>query len=135
MESKPKHYWLYVLLLNGGRYYIGKTSQHDPYKRIDQHLNKFYTAQWVKKHGFLDVTEIIDIGYHTGKSSAVAEQELTLKYMKKYGYQKVRGGTLTYSGDYVKVYDYFFTKDNFHQLLSILFMTGVIMYLGFKYVL
>ena len=121
-ETK-KHYWLYVLLLNEGKYYIGKTSKNDPYDRIDEHLHKFYSAQWVKKYGFLDVKEVIDLGQVSYQESENLELERTLQYMKKYGYNNVRGGSLTYRGDYRKIGDRFYTKENFNLLIGVSFMT------------
>ncbi len=126
MESDKtiKHYWLYVLTLNEGKYYIGKTSKKDPYDRIDQHLHKFYSAQWVKKYGFLDVKEVIDVGQLEYQQSEDLELQHTLQYMRKYGYNNVRGGTLNYSGKYVKVGDRFVRDTDWKSALSILFVVG-----------
>lgn len=128
VSQNKKHFWLYVLVLSNGKYYVGKTSRKDPYDRIDEHFHSFYSAQWVKKNGFLDVKEVIDIGATTDYESDVQEQNMTLKYMKKFGYNNVRGGTLNYSGKYRKVGNRYFRDSEFSMLIGIVFMTFVILY-------
>jgi hypothetical protein len=49
-----------------------------------------------------------------------------LQYMKKYGYQNVRGGRLNYSGKYVKVGDRFFPDEAWKTLVAILIMMTAI---------
>lgn len=121
-DKDKKHYWLYVLLLNESKYYVGKTSRKDPYDRIDQHLHKFYSAEWVKKYGFLDVKEVIDIGNISHQESEDLELQRTLQYMKKYGYNNVRGGILRYSGNYKKIGNRFIRDTRWATVKVILFL-------------
>ena len=57
--TDKKYYWLYTLRLKNGKYYVGRTSNKDPQVRIKQHEKGFYSAQWVKIHGFFEALEII----------------------------------------------------------------------------
>lgn len=95
-----KHYWLYVMELNKGKYYVGLTSQIDPQHRITQHKNGFYTAQWVKKYGYKKTLQIHDLGRTTARDAHEAENRMTRDMMVQYGKENVRGGALNYSGKY-----------------------------------
>jgi predicted GIY-YIG superfamily endonuclease len=112
-NEETKHYWLYALRLNEGKYYIGTTSKKDPNHRIQEHMNGFYSAQWVRKYKPIEPVEIIDIGNITKEQAELLEQHRTLQYMEKYGHQNVRGGSLNYSGKYVKVGDRFYQDKDF----------------------
>jgi predicted GIY-YIG superfamily endonuclease len=103
-DKTIKHYWLYVLLLEGGKYYVGITSQQDPHDRIKQHFNGFYSAEWVKAYKPVKTLEVVDLGDVTKDVAEVAENTTTLSYMRGFGYQNVRGGRFTYSGRYIKLW-------------------------------
>jgi predicted GIY-YIG superfamily endonuclease len=77
---------IYVLRLEGGRYYIGKSD--NVIKRYQEHLNGSGSA-WTKKYPpiKLELTRPIQ-GDHD-------ENNTTKDYMKKYGIEKVRGGSYT----------------------------------------
>lgn len=121
-----KHFWLYVLKLEQGKYYVGITSQKNPHDRVQQHFNGFYSAQWVKKYKPVDLLEMLDLGNITKSHAEDLEQRRVHWYMKQMGYQHVRGGRLNYSGKYVKLGDLFLPKSEFLDLLAILVMMGCI---------
>jgi len=75
---------IYVLLLEDGRYYIGKSTTVD--FRLEQHFNG-YGSTWTKKYKPIKVVEIIP------NSDTFDEDKYTLKYMSKYGIDMVRGGS------------------------------------------
>lgn len=127
-----KQTWLYVLKLTDGKYYVGKTTRKFPDQRIKEHIAGFYTSQWVKKYPFKELVQIVNLGTIDQIAGEEAEQKLTLELMKRYGFQNVRGGRLNYSGKYIRVFDRYFRENDFQLLLSVLFMTGVIIFLGFK---
>lgn len=103
--SETKHYWLYALRLEQGKYYIGITSQKDPNIRIKQHINGFYGAKWTKKYiPIASANKPIDLGIITKHEAERLESQRTLQYMKKYGYNNVRGGDFRYSGSYVWIF-------------------------------
>lgn len=79
--------FIYILLLESNKYYIGKTS--NPNFRIENHFNS-NGSEWTKKYNPIKVVEIID------NCSDFDEDKYTLIYMEKYGIDNVRGGTFTH---------------------------------------
>jgi predicted GIY-YIG superfamily endonuclease len=79
---------IYVLRLEGGRYYVGKTDNFE--RRKQEHLNGTASA-WTKKYKPVAVEEIIR------NTSPFDEDRYTKEYMSKYGMDRVSGGS------YVKV--------------------------------
>lgn len=73
----------YALQLDNGCFYVGRTTNLT--QRLAQHLKIGHgkSALWVDKHGFKAV-DYICIGQDI-------ERDLTLAYMQKYGWEKVRG--------------------------------------------
>ncbi|HPR09930.1 hypothetical protein KDA06_02640 [Candidatus Saccharibacteria bacterium] len=131
MNTKTKHYWLYVLQLEGGKYYIGLSSRSDAKARILEHFHGFYTAQWVRKHAPIDVYDIIHIGEMTFDEAQIMENRLTKQYMQKYGRNNVRGGVLNYSGKYVyiPILGYFYRGQDAVIIATLLLQLFVIAYL------
>jgi predicted GIY-YIG superfamily endonuclease len=77
------HFTIYVLMLENGKYYIGKTLSVE--NRIKQHFKGIGSA-WTKKHRPLEVVETIP------NCGPYSEDMYTLRYMKQYGIENVRGG-------------------------------------------
>lgn len=77
---------IYILRLEGGKYYVGKSS--DPEKRYRQHLAG-KGSSWTKKHKPISIEKIISA------TSAFDEDKTTKEYMSKYGIENVRGGSYT----------------------------------------
>jgi predicted GIY-YIG superfamily endonuclease len=75
---------LYVLKLEGGNYYVGKTANLD--SRIAQHMGGHGSA-WTRKYKPVSVIEKIKNASHFDEDSKTEE------YMSKYGIDKVRGGS------------------------------------------
>jgi predicted GIY-YIG superfamily endonuclease len=124
--QETKHYWLYALHLHEGKYYIGTTAKKDPHVRIQEHMNGFYSAQWVKKYKPIEPVEIIDIGTITKEQAELLEQHRTLQYMKKYGYQNVRGGRLNYSGKYLVIGNRFVRDKDAEFIVTILVLLTIV---------
>jgi predicted GIY-YIG superfamily endonuclease len=76
--------YVYVLKLEQGKYYIGKSS--DPGRRIEEHSNSS-GSDWTKIYKPI---EIIDLRQTL---SPFEEDRLTIEYMAQYGIDNVRGGT------------------------------------------
>ena len=76
--------YIYVLQLEKGKYYVGKTT--NPKFRLEQHFNSS-GSQYTKKYTPLKVLEIIP------NCDDYDEDKYTLKYMEQYGINNVRGGT------------------------------------------
>ncbi len=75
---------IYILRLQGGYYYIGKSD--NPMKRYEEHL-RGQGSSWTKLHKPELCERVIS------SASAFDEDKYTKEYMAKYGIDKVRGGT------------------------------------------
>ena len=74
---------IYVLKLEGGRYYVGKTDNLK--KRLEQHAQGNGSA-WTKKYTPVSIVKTMkDV-------SPFEEDKVTKEYMAKYGVDNVRGG-------------------------------------------
>jgi len=77
--------YIYVLKLNNGKYYVGKTS--NPYFRIESHFH-LEGSEWTKIHIPVKLVEFIE-------GDDYDEDKYTKMYMDKYGIDNVRGGSYT----------------------------------------
>ena len=75
---------IYVLRLEGGRYYIGKSD--NVMNRYKQHING-KGSSWTRKYKPISLEKIIE------NVSSFEEDKITKEYMSKYGIDKVRGGS------------------------------------------
>ena len=75
---------IYVLRLMHGKYYVGKTN--DPASRIRSHFQGYGSA-WTQLHHPIGIVEIRE------NVSNLAENDITLEYMNRYGVSNVRGGS------------------------------------------
>ena len=75
---------VYVLRLEGGRYYVGKTD--NVMNRYQQHLSGSGSA-WTRKYKPISLEKCIE------NVSSFEEDKVTKEYMSKYGIDKVRGGS------------------------------------------
>ena len=75
--------YTYVLQLQEGKWYVGKTN--DPFNRLMQHVNENGSA-WTRKYAPLQVHEV------KPHASRFDEDNKTLEYMETYGIDNVRGG-------------------------------------------
>jgi predicted GIY-YIG superfamily endonuclease len=75
---------VYVLKLQGGNYYIGKTS--DVKNRFKEHMSGNGSA-WTRKYKPISILKTVP------GVSAFEEDKVTKEFMSKYGIDKVRGGT------------------------------------------
>ena len=75
---------VYVLRLEGGRYYVGK-SDH-VMKRYQQHLEG-NGSSWTRKHPPVSLEKTIE------HASPFEEDKVTKEYMSRYGIDRVRGGS------------------------------------------
>ena len=75
---------IYVLRLEGDRYYIGKSD--NVMNRYQQHLNGNGSA-WTRKYKPVSLEKTIE------NVSSFEEDKITKEYMSTYGIDKVRGGS------------------------------------------
>ena len=76
--------FIYILELKSNKYYVGKTS--NPKFRLSAHFNMF-ASSWTKKYRPVDICQLIP------NCDDEDEDKYTIRYMKKYGIDNVRGGT------------------------------------------
>ena len=76
--------FVYVLLLQNNKYYIGRTS--NPQFRIEEHFN-LNGSTWTQKYNPIKLIELIN------NCDEFDEDKMTLKYISKYGIDNVRGGS------------------------------------------
>ena len=75
---------LYVLELDGGKFYVGKTDNLE--RRLQEHRDGL-GAEWTKLHQF------VKLHMSVLNSNASLEDYYTLLYMDRYGIENVRGGS------------------------------------------
>jgi len=75
---------IYVLRLEGGRYYVGKSD--NVIKRYQQHLDGSGSA-WTRKYKPVSLEKTME------HASPFEEDRVTKEYMSRYGMDKVRGGS------------------------------------------
>lgn len=75
---------IYVLRLENGKYYVGKTDQ--VINRLEDHFTMGGCA-WTRLHQPIDIVEVIP------NAGPYSEDQVTKKYMGKYGPDNVRGGS------------------------------------------
>ena len=77
---------IYILELEGGKYYVGKTNH--TFKRFRQHVDGD-GAKWTQKYSPKDVYE-----FHKDMKD-IDERKITIQMMKEFGVENVRGGPWT----------------------------------------
>lgn len=76
--------YIYIIQLEQGKYYIGKTK--NPQFRLENHFNS-NGSEWTKIYKPLSVIEV------KPNCDDYEEDKITIQYMHKYGINNVRGGS------------------------------------------
>lgn len=84
MVRTQRSFYIYVLRLEEGKYYVGKAV--DPESRFEKHLEG-KGARWTRRYPPLEMIET----YQT--MNPFDEDKTTKEYMGKYGIENVRGGS------------------------------------------
>ena len=83
-------------------------------------------ANWTRKFPPISIYYSKDLGICHKKRAERYENRVTRKYMKRYGYNNVRGGDLSDSEDYVVRFGYIYTKKDWNTIkLGILLMAAL----------
>lgn len=127
MNTSERHWHLYVLKLEQGKYYVGITSQ-TPEKRFQEHLHGRKTY-WTEKYSPIKIMQTVDLGELDEDSAKAYENKVTRKYMKAKGINNVRGGNLTQKEDYVVRFGYIWDDLGWHATTVIVFELLVILWL------
>ena len=83
-----RHFYMYVLFLEGGRRYVGITSKDDPLKRILQHY-RGHGAKWTIKHKVLVTESINYIGEIDIDRARAIEHKQTKMLINKHDHNTV----------------------------------------------
>lgn len=129
-----KNWWLYVLKLEQGKYYVGVTSQDDPQVRIRQH-GRFASAAWTRKYKPVETLELYEIGKMSYEQAQVIENKKTRELIKEFGLDNVRGGDLTYINKYYQSFGRVFTNDNWETITITIFLSLGILLMAILYIL
>ncbi len=89
-----EEYVIYVLELEGGYFYVGKTQKKRLNVRMCEHRNG--GCMWTKVHRFENVIKVDQM------RSIFDEDNTTKQYMMRYGVDNVRGGS--YSSQYLPIF-------------------------------
>lgn len=78
---------VYVLCLEGSKYYVGSSENIE--KRVKQHQSLNYASAWTTKYAFQSVYCIYPRDINTIK---IYEEQIVFDMMEKFGIENVRGG-------------------------------------------
>ena len=126
-QKQTKHWHLYVLKLEEGKWYIGVST--DVERRFKQHLSGFASAAWTKKYKPVKIQDTRYLGDMSIDEAQQIEGRILRKYMEKYGDNNVRGGDLTDTNDYSWRFGRFVTKNDWQVIAAVGFLTVIIIYL------
>jgi predicted GIY-YIG superfamily endonuclease len=124
-QETKKSYWLYVLKLEQGKYYVGITSK-TPEIRMKQHQNNFLAAEWGKLYPPMSILDKRDLGVITYSQAEEYENKVVRKYIKQYGIDNVRGGDLSYRGKYFVRFGLAFVENDWLALTTVVLLLLII---------
>jgi predicted GIY-YIG superfamily endonuclease len=81
---------IYVLELENAKFYVGQAN--DVENRFQQHIKGKFSSEWTKLNRPLKIHKIFNTTFTDMSDAMTLENEITIKYMKEYGWQNVRGG-------------------------------------------
>lgn len=127
-NHKNYHWWLYILKLESGKWYVGITSK-TPEARFDEHKLGKRAAYWTMKYKPIEIESYEDLGIVSKEHAEEYENKVTRSLMKERGLNNVRGGDLTDVEEYIVRFGYIRDKFSWEAAMFILFQMLVIVYL------
>lgn len=127
MENK-KRWWLYILALENGKWYVGITSK-TPEERFAEHKLGKRAAYWTMEHKPLNIELVEDLGIVSQAHAEVYENKITRNLMKERGLNNVRGGDLRDTGDYTVRFGYTWDKFDWEAITIIILQSLILAYL------
>lgn len=112
-------WWLYILKLENGKWYVGITSK-TPEERFQEHNLKRRGAYWTMKHKPLKIELVEDLGIVSKDHAEAYENKVTRALMQERGLNNVRGGDLRDTEEYIKRFGWIWPKDGWLGVISIL---------------
>lgn len=129
--NEKKHWHLYVLKLEQGKFYVGITSKTVE-RRMQEHRRGYSGAAWTRKYKPLNVYYSKDLGVISESRAEAFENKVVREYIQKYGIDNVRGGDLSNTDDMVIRANRIFEKEGWETAIVILMLLLLIMYLVVK---
>lgn len=120
-----KDWWLYVLELEGGKYYVGITSK-TPEIRMQEHIKHRRSAYWTMKYKPLEIIYKQELGAITKEEAEKYENKKTRELIKEFGVNNVRGGDVRTTEQLIRRFGYFYKKWDWEVLTSVIFLCIVI---------
>lgn len=96
-----KRWWLYVLILEDDKWYVGITSK-TPEQRFQEHKLGIRGAYWTKAHKPISIELKEDLGIVNKEHAEAYENKITRTLMKERGLNNVRGGDLRDNEEYAQ---------------------------------
>lgn len=121
---KSKQWWLYILVLEKGKWYVGITSQL-PEARFREHRLGKRAAYWTMKHKPISIELIEDLGIVSKEHAESYENNITRKLMEERGLNNVRGGDLTSVENYTKRFGWIWKKYDWDNISGMLIITAI----------
>ena len=81
---------IYVLELENNKFYVGQAK--DVKARFEQHLKGKLGSDWTKLHKPLKLKKVYKTNFEDMSQAISLENTITIEYMKKFGWENVRGG-------------------------------------------
>ena len=116
-----KHWWVYVLRLEEGKFYVGITSQN-PEIRMQEHINHVRPAYWTQKYKPVEIFYKEELGVMKKEDAEAIENLMTRKYMRQFGLNHVRGGDLRKVEEYSKYFGNIYMKFETDALLIMIIL-------------
>ena len=135
LKNEVKKNWnLYVLRLEHDKYYVGITTL-TPEKRMQQHVDGFMGARWTAKHRPLEVMEQQNLSMMTKHEAELIENKKTRELMHQYGDNNVRGGDLSYRGQYFRRFGRMIIDKDWDAISTVILLLVIILMMEVLYFL
>lgn len=112
------NWWLYILELEQGKWYVGITSKN-PKVRFEEHKLGKRAAYWTIKHKPIRIESYEDLGHVSKEHAESYENKITRLLMKERGLNNVRGGDLRDTEEYIRRFKYIFIKERWIEIVFI----------------
>lgn len=104
-----------MLKLENDKWYVGITTK-PPQERFEEHRSNIRAAAWVRLHRPIELSSSKSLGRISSQLAKRRENYETLRLMRKYGINNVRGGEYTELDDYVVLGKWFYRQDVYAAL-------------------
>jgi len=126
--SDTKNWWLYVLKLEQGKWYVGITTK-TPEERFWEHVHHKRAAYWTMRYKPIEIELTEDLGVVSKEHAEKYENKITRELMKERGINNIRGGDLRQNDNYIQRFGYIWDKFGWETLLVLVMAMLIIVYL------